>query len=122
MHSFHSHSWRHLGLNPSFKKGEGVDMWRQNILLKPTETDLLEEADCTQKLPGSGRAVDSETRGGLRWPSVGGPGPSASARSGRNGASGGGTWSSPRSWSFWFSSKGLHPDKKPMTDYKNKNN
>lgn len=41
---------------------------------------------------------------------------------GRNGASGGGTLSSPWNLSFWFSSKGLHPDKKPMTDYKNKNN
>lgn len=28
-------------------------MWRQNILLKPTE--LLEEADCTHKLPGVGK-------------------------------------------------------------------
>lgn len=27
-------------------------MWRQDILLKPTETELLEEADCTHKLPG----------------------------------------------------------------------
>ena len=26
-------------------------MWRQNILLKPTDTELLEEVDCTHKLP-----------------------------------------------------------------------
>lgn len=29
-------------------------MWRQNILLKPTDKELLEEADCTYKLPGVG--------------------------------------------------------------------
>lgn len=34
-------------------------MWRQNILLKSTDKELLEEADCTYKLPGvgEGRAV-----------------------------------------------------------------
>lgn len=39
-------------------------MWRQNIVLKPTDIELLEEADCTHKLPGvgRGRAADSETR------------------------------------------------------------
>ena len=26
-------------------------MWRQNILLKPTDIELLEEVDCTHKLP-----------------------------------------------------------------------
>lgn len=29
-------------------------MWRQNILLKPTDIELL-EADCTHKLPGVGK-------------------------------------------------------------------
>lgn len=37
-----------------------MHMWRQNILLKSTDTELLEEADCTHKLPGVGarRAVE----------------------------------------------------------------
>lgn len=44
-------------------------MWRQNILLKPTDIELLEEVDCTHKLPGvgKGRAVDLQTRDSLWW-------------------------------------------------------
>lgn len=32
-------------------------MQRQNILLMPTDTELLEEADCTHALPGSGEGA-----------------------------------------------------------------
>lgn len=38
-----------------FKKRRRGTYGRQNILLKPTDIELLEEADCTHKLPGSGR-------------------------------------------------------------------
>lgn len=30
-------------------------MWRQNIVLEPTDAELLEEADCTQAARGEGR-------------------------------------------------------------------
>lgn len=48
-------------------------MRRQNILLKPTDTELLEEADCTHKRPGvgKGRAVDLETCDSLWWTGTG---------------------------------------------------
>lgn len=44
-------------------------MWRQNILLKPTDTELLEEADCTHKLPGAGPGglLGFEERDSLWW-------------------------------------------------------
>lgn len=90
-------------------------MWRQNILLKPTDTELPEEADCTHKLPGAGRAVGETGQPLVRAQALR-PGQS------RSGACGGGALSSLRNLSFWFSSKGLRPEKKPMTDYKNKNN
>lgn len=89
-------------------------MWRQSILLKPTDTELLEEADCTHKLPGARKGCWAAGAFGE------GTGPSSGRR--RSWARGGGALSSLWSLSFWFSSKGLRPDKKPMTDYKNKNN
>lgn len=90
-------------------------MWRQNILLKPTDTELLEEADCTHKLPGVGKGC-WDTRQPLVRARALPPGQSQS------GACGGGAPSLLWNLSFWFSSKGLHPDKKPVTDYKNKDN
>lgn len=35
-----------------FKKRRKGTYVEQNILLKPTDRELLEEADCTHKLPG----------------------------------------------------------------------
>lgn len=56
-----------------FKKRRRGTYGRQNILLKPTDIELLEEADCTHKLPGvgKGRAVDSDTRDSLWWTGTG---------------------------------------------------
>lgn len=84
-------------------------MWRQNILLKPTDTELLGEADCTHKLPGVGKGHSDTWQPLVRAP----PGPASGAER---------ALSSRRSSSFRFFSKGLRPDKKPTTDYKNKNN
>lgn len=61
-----------------FKKRRKGTYVEQNILLKPTDRELLEEADCTHKLPGvgKGRAADVEARDSLstgtgraHWPS-----------------------------------------------------